>query len=78
MVPVAKIPHFITVPPILWLWVQYTMISLVEKLPKNKNAPGGLIATLWGQILCTGIIPLLYAKTGSCKRLTTGRSLFIS
>ena len=25
---------------------------------KNKNAPGGLIATLRGQILCTGIIPL--------------------
>ena len=25
---------------------------------KNKNAPGWLIATLWGQILCTGIIPL--------------------
>jgi len=33
--------------------------SPAEKIVKNKNAPGGLVPTLRGQILCTGIFHLV-------------------
>ena len=42
MVPVAKIPHFITVPPILWLWircVQYTMVFPCGKDSEKQKCP---------------------------------------
>ena len=42
MVPVAKIPHFITVPPGLLLWircVQYTMVFPYGKESENQKRP---------------------------------------
>ena len=59
MVPVAKIPHFITVPPGLLLWircVQYTMVFPCGKDSEKQKCPRRLVPTLRGQILCTGII----------------------
>ena len=53
IVPVAKIPHFITVPPGLFLWircVQYTMVFPCGKdSEKKKMPPGGLVPTLRGR-----------------------------
>ena len=56
MVPVAKIPRYL---PFYGFGSSIPWFSPTEKIVKNKNAPGGLVPTLRGQILCTGIFHLV-------------------
>ena len=62
MVPVAKIPHFITVPPGLFLWircVQYTMVFPCGKDSEKQKCPRRACSNSPGTILCTGIFHLV-------------------
>ena len=44
---------------LLYFGFSIPWFSPAEKIVKNKNAPGELVPTLRGQILCTGIFHLV-------------------